>query len=136
MLIFIMDVRCSIITELLLCLLLAPAVPIAVRMESLPSVSFSAEVDWCESEWKCTTDGDSDFEYVESTSEAASSGDKDDTEELEALLGTAYTSSPEKESLDPAERQSLLLFDKDFAEEEDLEAGTLLFSVFAFSRIL
>jgi len=115
--------------KLLLGILLLAA-PIA-RMESQPStskVSFSAEVDWCESEWGHTAHYvDSDFEYVESTNEAASSGNEDDAEKLEAILGAVYTSSPVKESLlDPAERQSLLLFDKDFAVEEDLESGTPL----------
>jgi len=71
---------------------------------------------------------DSDFKYIESTSEAASSGDEDNAEKLEAILGAVYTSSPVKESLlDPAERQSLLLFDKNFAVEEDLESGMPLF---------
>ena len=83
-------------------------------MENRPStskVSFSAEVDWCESERGHTAHCvDSDFEYVESTSKAASSGNEDDAEKLEATLGAVYTSSPVKESLpDPAERQSLLL---------------------------
>ena len=125
--------------ELLLGILLLAA-PIA-RMASQPStskVSFSAEVDWCESERGHTAHYvDSDFEYVESTNEAASSGNEDDAEKLEAILGAVYTSSQVKESLlDPAERQSLLLFDKDFAVEEDLESGTpLLLLLFLHSPL-
>ena len=71
-------------------------------MASLPSsskVSFSDEVSWCEFE----EDWDSDFDYVESTSEVASSDD-DDAEKLETSLGAVYISSPSKGSLDPAER--------------------------------
>jgi hypothetical protein len=91
----------------------------------MSKVSLSTKVDWCElSEQECV---DSDFEYVASTSEAASSGNEDDAEKLEALFGAVYSSSgsPVK-ILDPAERHSLLLFDKDFAPEEDLEACTPL----------
>jgi len=90
-----------------------------------------AEVDCCESERGHTAHYvDSDLKYIESTSEA-SSGDEDDAEKLEAILGTVYTSSPVKESLAPAERQLLLLFDKecDFAVE-DLESGIHLFFCF------
>jgi len=49
--------------------------------------------------------------------------DEEDAQKLEAILGAVFTSSPSKGRLEPAERQSLLLFDKDLAEEEDLEAG-------------
>ena len=58
-------------------------------------------------------DGESDFDYIESTSEAGSSSDEEDAEKLEAILGAVFTSSPSKGRLEPAERQSLLLFDKD-----------------------
>ena len=62
---------------------------------------------------------------VESTSEAASSGDEGDAENLEAILGAVYTSPVKESLLYPAERQSLLLFDKDFAV--DLESVHLFF---------
>ena len=86
-----------------------------------------AEVDCCESERGHTAHYvDSDFKYVESTSEAASSGDEGDAEKLEAILGAVYTSPVKESLLDPAERQSLLLFNKDFAVE-DLESVHLFF---------
>ncbi len=91
----------------------------------MSKVSLSTKVDWCElSEQECV---DSDFEYVASTSEAASSGNEDDAEKLEALFGAVYSSSGSLvKILDPAEQHSLPLFDKDFAPEEDLEACTPL----------
>ncbi len=96
-------------------------------MESLPSaskVSFSTEVDWRESE----VQWDSNFDYVESTSEA-SSGDEDDAEDLETFLGAVYATSPSKGNLAPAERQSLLLFDKDCGAWEELESGIYMLTI-------
>jgi len=97
-------------------------------MECPPStskVSFAdePEVHWQHESVERGPDGESDFDYIESTSEAGSSSDEEDAEKLEAILGAVFTSSPSKGRLEPAERQSLLLFDKDLAEEEDLEAG-------------
>ena len=82
-------------------------------------VSFSDELSFQE----VSTEDSSDFDYVESTSEAVSSDEEQDLERLELVLGAMYSSSPSKERDDPALRQSLLLLDKDLSKKEALEAG-------------
>lgn len=74
----------------------------------------------------------SDFDYVESASEgedwSSESSDQNDAEMWEQILDGAYCSAvPPK--MDPAERDSLLLFDKDLVE--DLEGVYLKFCVYS-----
>ena len=70
---------------------------------------------------------ESDFEYVESTSssEFLTSDEAEDVETLEAVFGAIISSaSPSKCGLPPVECESLLLFGKDLAEqEEDVESS-------------
>lgn len=66
---------------------------------------------------------DSDDDFVEITSEAESlaTSDEEDAEILQVALESAYSCSPSlfsKCALDPAERLSLLLLDKDFLDSE------------------
>ena len=71
------------------------------------------------------SDSDSESEFYEITSseaESVCSSDEEDAERLEVVLEGAYTCSPKLyqcSSLDPAERSSLLLFDKDIGESGD-----------------
>ena len=64
---------------------------------------------------------DSDHEYVESPATSEPEGDSSDEELLEHIFEGLY-SSPFTKRLDPAERDSLLLLDKDLIEE--LDEGT------------
>ena len=85
-------------------------------------VSFSEKVS-CEFEIVREEDT---FDYVESTSELGSSDDDEDAGKLEAIFGAVYSGlSPSKPFIQPAERHSLLLWDKDLGEE-DLESGIVL----------
>ena len=85
-------------------------------------VSFSEKVS-CEFEIVREEDT---FDYVESTSELGSSDDDEDAGKLEAIFGAVYSGlSPSKPFVQPAERHSLLLWDKDLGEE-DLESGIVL----------
>lgn len=54
-------------------------------MESTSKVSFSEEVSWHHS----VHEGDDDFDYVESSSDASTSADED-CERLEAIVGAVY----------------------------------------------
>ena len=61
-------------------------------------------------------------EFVESTSgeERYSSSDEADMEHFEQMLTSAYSKHGGAHVLDPAERDSLLLYDKDWYEDLDL----------------
>ena len=64
----------------------------------------------------------SDFEELITSSDAAELSDEDDAEIMDLLFESAFTSSPSKYSTeDPCYRSSLLLLDKEFLEDEDLE---------------
>ena len=64
-----------------------------------------------------------DIDFIESTSEGEpfSSSDEADAELLEGVLESAYSSKTPYSALDPAERDSLLLFDKDLKEQSGKE---------------
>ena len=72
---------------------------------------------------------ESDKEYCEiftSEAESFATSDEDDAEILQMALEGAYTCSPCKRSIiDPAERSSYLLYDKDLMDgsEDGREAG-------------
>lgn len=75
-------------------------------------VSSADDVSWCETEG-AQEERNSDFNCVESTSSSElGSSDKDrDAENLEAaIFNSSFSAKPD---LRPAERQSLLLFNKD-----------------------
>ena len=77
-------------------------------------VSFADDVSWYETEG-AQEERNSNFDYVESasSSELGSSDEDTDAENLEAVFGGVSNSSfPAKPDLRPAERPSLLLFDK------------------------
>lgn len=59
-----------------------------------------------------------DFFESESEGEMAMSEDDDDLEVVEQLLTTAYTTSTSR-ILDPVDRDSLLLLDKDLCSDSD-----------------
>lgn len=88
---------------------------------SAKSVSFSESATaahYSQASWE------DDFyseEYFESTSGEEMSSDERDGEFLEHVLDGVYSSrsSPSKR-LDPVERDSLLIYDKDFFQEEEL----------------
>ena len=67
---------------------------------------------------------DSDHEYVESLARSKPEGDSSNEELLEHVFDGVY-SSPFMKRLDPAERDALLLLDKDLMEE--LDEGTFFF---------
>ena len=98
---------------------------------SSKTVSFALERDEqrvIESESE-ESEADSDFqEYIESLSEGEcwSSGDEEHTEFFEQLLeGTRFGSHRSPEKLDPAQRTSLLLFDKDILQERGGENAVI-----------
>ena len=67
-------------------------------------------------------------EYIESLSEGEcwSSGDEEHAEFFEQLLeGTRFGSHRSPEKLDPAQRTSLLLFDKDILQERGGENAVI-----------
>ena len=92
-----------------------------MRTMSDKSVSFSENATtafYSQAPWE------DDFyseEYCESTSGEETSSDERDGEFLEHVLDGVYSSrhSPSKR-LDPVERDSLLIYDKDFFQEEEL----------------
>ena len=62
------------------------------------------------------------YEITSSEAESICTSDEEDAERLEVVLEGAYTCSPnlyQYSSLDPAERSSLLFFDKDIGESGD-----------------
>lgn len=87
-------------------------------------VSFSGDIEevHCSQDVHvCEGNFDSEDDFCESTSGEDSSSDERDGEFLEQILDGVYSSrySPSK-PLDPVERDSLLIFDKDFFYEEEL----------------
>ena len=62
---------------------------------------------------------------ISSEAESYSISDKENAELLQMALEGAYTCSPCKAMIDPAERSSYLLFDKDLMSEDDDEIGKL-----------
>ena len=69
----------------------------------------------------CEGDFDSEEDICESTSAEETSLDEWDGVFLEQILDGAYSSqSLQSARLDPVERDSLLIFDKDFIHEEEL----------------
>ena len=82
--------------------------------ESSSKVSFTDDVSWCETK-VVQEERNSDFDYVSANSSELGSSDKDgDAEKLEAIFGAVFNTLFSANSvLQPAERQSLLLFNKD-----------------------
>ena len=68
------------------------------------------------------SDSDDDFaEITTSEAESLATSDEEDAEILQVALESAYSCNPSvfsKRALDPAERSSLLLLDKDFLDSE------------------
>ena len=69
------------------------------------------------------------YEITTSKADSLSSSDNDDTEKLELVIRSAYACSPKKHKLEnnPALRNSLLLWDKEFVE---LEVNRVVNSLF------
>ena len=57
-------------------------------------------------------------EITSSEDESVYTSDEDDAETLQLFLEQAYTGSPTSSGLDPAQRSSLLLLDKDFIDSD------------------
>ena len=82
-----------------------------------------------------SADSASEDEFCEITTseaESLSTSGEEDAELLEVALDGAYTCNPSlfsKCSLDPAERSSLLLLDKDFLDSEGTYMYKLLISI-------
>ena len=69
---------------------------------------------------------DSFCEITTSEGESFNSSDDEDANRWQVLLEQAYTSSPDRFSslaVDPAQRSSLLLLDKDFIDSDELSEG-------------
>ena len=86
---------------------------------STSRVTFSDDLSWLGPPTTVSDERNSDFDYVESTSdsEAGSSEADEVAEKLEKIFAALYSTSPSKPQLQPVERQSLLLL------EEELESG-------------
>ena len=93
---------------------------------SSKTVRFGEEIIVAASDIGDNDEDNDESEYFEIfTSEAESYGTSDEESELlQMALEGAYICSPSKTMLDPAERSSYLLFDKDLMEQEcDDEIG-------------
>ena len=97
----------------------------SMKMAAIKRVAFVEDTAHCSAteETDDTDISDSDDDFVEITSEAESlaTSDEEDAELLEVAYESAYSCNPalfSKCTLDPAERSSLLLLDKDFLDSE------------------
>ena len=87
-------------------------------------VKFGAKIIIPTGEVGDTAESDEDYyEIFTSEAESFATSDEEDAELLQMALEGAYTSSPFKRStiIDPAERPSYLLFDKDLMSEEECD---------------
>ena len=78
--------------------------------------------EYCEDEVSLMSSDESFYEITTSEGDVLSSSDYDDTEILDLALQSAYTCSPKKRKFknNPASRNSLLLWDKDFVDSEGI----------------
>ena len=88
-------------------------------------VAFAEDTAQCsateESDDSDISDSDDDFVEITSETESLATSDEGDAELLQVAFESAYSCSPSlfsKCALDPAERSSLLLLDKDFLDSE------------------
>ena len=88
-------------------------------------VAFAEDAAHCsateESDETDASDSDDDFVEITSEAESLATSDEEDAQLLQVALESAYSCNPSifsKCTLDPAERSSLLLLDKDFLDSE------------------
>ena len=97
-----------------------------MKMAAIKHVAFVEDTAHClateETDDTDISDSDNDFiEIIMSEAESLATSDEEDAELLEVAYESAYSYNPalfSKRTLDPAERSSLLLLDKDFLDNE------------------
>ena len=80
---------------------------------------YTDDIDSEESEFSESSGEESFYEITTSERESLSSSDENNAEELEMVLHSAYTCSPQKFRSDPVLRNSLLLWDKDLLDSDE-----------------
>ena len=80
---------------------------------------YTEDIDREESEFSESSGEESFYEITTSERESLSSSNKNDVEELEMVLHSVYTCSPQKFRSDPVLRNSLLLWDKDLLDSDE-----------------